>query len=48
MSIEVNFETEHKKELAELLTSISNLIKVSTNKRISVVLKTQFKKEDKD
>lgn len=45
MSIEINLETPNKKELADLLVSISNLIKVSTNKRILVVSKVYFKKE---
>lgn len=48
MSIEVNFETSHKKELADLLVAVSNLIRRSTNKRILVVAKFEFKKEDKN
>jgi len=48
MSIEVNLETSHKKELAELLVAIANHIKISTNKRILLVLKVTFKEEDKN
>jgi len=48
LSIEVNLETSNKIALAELLMAISKLIKVSANKRILVVAKVTFKKEDND
>ena len=47
MSIEVNLETPHKTELADLLVAVSKLIRRSTNKRILVVAKFEFKAEDK-
>ena len=46
MSIEINLETSNKVELAELLMSISKLIKASNNKRVLVVSKVTFKEED--
>ena len=48
MSIEVNLVTANKKELVELMNSIANLIKASSNKRISAVLSVDFKKAKKD
>ena len=48
MSINVDLDTEHKKEVAELLVAISNLIRISTNKRVLVVSKVEFKKEEKE
>ena len=48
MSIEVNLETSHKKELADLLVAISDMIRRSTNKRILFVSKVEFKKEKTD
>jgi len=48
MSIEINLETVNKLELSELLVAISKLIKASSNKRILVVSKVTFKKEDKE
>jgi len=48
LSIEVNLETNHKKELADLLVAVSSLIRISTNKRVLVVLKVNFQKEDTD
>ena len=48
MSIELNLVTANKKELAELLESIANLIKASSNKKISVVASIDFKTTKKD
>jgi len=42
----MNINSPSKKQLAEILRAIADLIDGSTNKTVTVILEVQFKKED--
>jgi len=44
MSINANLRSPNKKELAEFLVSIANLIKASANKTVSINIDLDFDK----
>ncbi len=46
MSIEINLKSPHKKELADFLISIANLIKASSNESITINGEVKFNKSD--